>query len=236
MDVSLQLGWQRAGEVDARCEKRCDRGDADLGLATPEERHDAIRGVSGESVLELRLHLLADTQALQHAMEMHPRRAILRVGDGFRVEQRALERLAGCDVGLRRAGAHRHTDPRAGDVAARRSDELAGLEQIVDCVACGDRHVECRALLDLALHGRSPGVPDGNLVAARTLELRDELLEGRPDPAGADYLDLGGAQDRYVRQQNRCCEGKRTSVHGSSRIDQPRVPYAYRRSNASLTP
>jgi hypothetical protein len=89
MDVSLQLGWQRAGEVHARCEKRCDRGDADLGLATPEERHDAIRGVGGERVLELRLHLLADSQALQHAIEMHPRRAILRVGDGFRVEQRS---------------------------------------------------------------------------------------------------------------------------------------------------
>jgi hypothetical protein len=81
--------------------------------------------------LGLGLHLLGDAEALERCGQLGPGRALRNLGDGFRRQQRVLERFERADVGLGRAGAHTDAKADAGNLGARTGDDLALLARII---------------------------------------------------------------------------------------------------------
>ena len=125
----LQLVRQRPDEIDAgKRQQLVDLLHADLGLPF---RHQGAHAHAELGLNELRLDLIGDAETTQHALEMNAARAAA-VADGFGGEQRALERLGGADIGLRRARAHRHADAGTDEIDAAAGNHLAVLDQLVE--------------------------------------------------------------------------------------------------------
>jgi len=104
--------------------------------------------------------------------------------------------LRRADVGLGRAGAHRHPDARFGDVDAAARHDLAGLDEIIDRGARHDDQVIGFAGCDPLLHVERAGEGGGDRMSGRLLELRHQFPVGLLGRLGGEHLDLdraGGA-------------------------------------------
>ena len=76
----------------------------------------SFRDTSGKEVAR-------NAQPLQKHRHVHPARAVHRMRDGLRVEQRTRERFHGVDARMRRTSAHRHADTRAREQAPARGND-----------------------------------------------------------------------------------------------------------------
>src|SRR6266853_270513 len=118
----LKVSRKRPDDVDAlHGQEFAQLMETDLGFAA----HDLVADRNiGPGDGCLRLYLIVHAELLEHADQIGAARAF-RVADGFRREQRFLERVGGVDVRPRRAGAHRNPDSRFGKNYARGPDEVA---------------------------------------------------------------------------------------------------------------
>jgi hypothetical protein len=125
-------------------------------------------------------------------------------GDRLRRDQRLLERLRRRDVGLGRAGAHGGAKSDAANRRARARRKMLLVGGILHRRIDHHDEIERRALLDLFHHLRRRRVFRHDLVAGRTLELREQLLEGAGLRAGRQHLHFSGLQlNRSEHQADR---------------------------------
>src|SRR5882672_11112794 len=173
--VVLQFGGQRSQDFDAGGDHQfVDEDDAELGLAAGDEFADFDAGGGGDG---FGFHLFGDADALEQAREVDAALAFFRPGDGFRGEERALERTRRADVGTRRAFFDSYAHARPRDGGARCRVDLALLREVVDHGGGEDGEVEGFARLDLALEGGGEAEGDDELVAGLALEGRSELVQ-----------------------------------------------------------
>src|SRR5882672_5515788 len=196
--VVLQLRGQRPQDFDAGSDHQfVDEDDAELGLPAGDEFADFDAGGGGD---DFRFHLFGDADALEQAREVDAALAFLRPGDGFRGEERALERARGADVGTRRAFFDAYAHARARDGGARCRVDLALLREVVDHGGGEYGEVEGFARFDLALEGGGEAERDDELVPGVALEDGRELVQRLLDAVGGDDLDFGGAGGSHGRQ------------------------------------
>src|SRR5882757_8811957 len=193
--VVLQLRGQRPQDFDAgRDHQFVDEDDAELGLAAGDEFADLDAGGGGDG---FGFHLLGDADALEQAREVDAALAFFRPGDGFRGEERALERARRADVGTRRAFFDSYAHARARDGGARCFVDLALLRELVDHGGGEDGEVEGFARFDLALQGGGEAERDDELVSGLALEDGRELVQRLLDAVGGDDFDFGGADGSH---------------------------------------
>src|SRR5262245_27528528 len=97
--------------------------DAEFGSSARHHGADELARLWGDP---LRLHLLTDTEPLQHVEDVEAARAPA-VGHALGCQQRVLELLGRRDVGTRRAGAYRNAGERVCEIDPGAVDQLAGL-------------------------------------------------------------------------------------------------------------
>src|SRR6266853_5502406 len=126
----LQFGRQRPQHFDAgRRHQFVDEDDAELDFPRGDERADFDARGGGD---DFRFHLFGDADALEQAREVDAALAFFRPGDGFRGEERALERTRRADVRTRRAFFDSYAHAGAGDGGVRGRVDLALLRELVD--------------------------------------------------------------------------------------------------------
>src|SRR5438067_12117569 len=163
----LELRRQWADDLDARHGHELGnlRG-SEIDLA----RRQHLAGLRA-GVLVLRLDLVGDPESLEDAGERHARGALPRIADRLRGEDRGFQGLRRADVGLGRAGFHRHTDPGPRDLLFALGHDLPLLRQVVDDGSRQDQHVGRRALQELRLEDRGQTVGDDDSMTGGPLEL-----------------------------------------------------------------
>src|SRR5260221_1575599 len=196
--VVLQLRGQRPQDFDAGGDHQfVDEDDAELGLSSGDEFADFDAGGGGD---DFRFHLLGDADALEQAREVDAALAFFRPGDGFRGEERALERTRRADVGTRRAFFDSYAHARARDGGARCRVDLALLREVVDHGGGEDGDGERFDRLELALQGGGEGEGDNELVSGLALEGGRELVQRFLYAVGGDDFDFGCADRSRDRQ------------------------------------
>src|SRR6267142_2992229 len=189
--VVLQLRGQRPQDFDAGGDHQLvDEDDAELGLSSGDEFADFDARGGGDG---FGFHLFGDADALEQAREVDAALAFFRPGDGFRGEERALERSRRADIGTRRAFFDAYAHARARDGGARCRVDLALLREVVDHRGGEDGEVEGFARFDLALEGGGEAERDDELVSGLALEGGRELVQRLLDAVGGDDFDFGGA-------------------------------------------
>src|SRR5262245_2057186 len=125
----LDVRRQRSDEVDAGDRQQLAHLlEADLGVAARDDLADRDAGCAD---FDLVLDLIGDAHALEQCGHIDAARPG-GIGDRFCRQHRLLDLVAGADVGLRHAGAHRDADPRLGEVDTAARDEFALLDELVD--------------------------------------------------------------------------------------------------------
>src|SRR5262249_19633723 len=112
------------------------------------------------------------------------------IGDQLRVHDRAQERIARADVGLRIAATHEHADADPRDHHLASLGELAERHQLVGGRAAHDGDVGDLALFELVDECKRRRIADFDLVAGGLLELRYELAQRAPDRAWGQKRDF----------------------------------------------
>jgi hypothetical protein len=120
---------------------------------------------------------------------MHAARAFLGIGDRFRSEQRALERLDRVDPGLARSNSHGDANAATGEFPAAVGQDPSLLHELIDRARAGDDEIGGLALLDARKHDLGRVIAHRDFAPARTLELRDQLAHHSADAVGSEYLD-----------------------------------------------
>src|SRR5258708_8964227 len=173
--VVLQFGRQRPQDFDAGGDHQfVDEDPAELDLPLGDEFPDFDARGGGD---DLGFHLFGDADALEQAREVDAALAFFRPGDGFRGEERALERFRSADVGTRRAFFYSYAHARARDGGAGARVHLALLREVVDRGGGEYGEVEGFARLDLALQGGGQAEGDVELVSGLALEGGRELVQ-----------------------------------------------------------
>src|ERR1035441_3804162 len=93
---------------------------------------DKLSSAAAWNCLALGLYLICDAEIFNHFGELKPTLAGSRIGDGFCVQQRALECIDRADVGSRRTFLHRNTDAGARDINSRAVCDLTLLDEFVN--------------------------------------------------------------------------------------------------------
>ena len=214
----LRAFRQRTNDGDARHGTQlADLLEADLHVAARDRVADALVGFDD---LALRLQLLGDAKARkQNGTEVHAACAV-RGAHRLGLQQRALERIDGADIRLRRAGAHRHGDQRTHEIDAAARLHLSLLDQLVEPRRREDDHVDRLAAIQAirnrvrrCAHRRAERADHVNVRVA--FEPRRELLVRLGKPAGGDDVDFlrrGGG-----RNEQRC----RRKCHHPGRVRSP---------------
>ena len=180
--------------------------------ASPLRITDAT-GTPGPCLLGLGLDLVGDAHLLEQVVHVDAARAG-RIADRFRGEQRLLEVVAGCEIGLRRAGLHRDADRRSHEIDLAAGGDLAVLGEGVELGRGNDDEIEHLAGGDLLLDVDGAGPGDGDLVAGRLLELREQFERGFLDRAGGQHLDLGGLRNAFDSNSRPQRRPQQDAFHG----------------------
>src|SRR5262249_9223673 len=120
--------------------------------------------------------------------------AVLRIGDRRGFDERGLERRGGADVRLWRTGADADAELRASQVRARRAQQLALRDEIVNRLGRNDGDVEGLAGFDSLLQRRGGTELDREATADRLLDLRLKRLGAALHAVGHKRANRRGLQ------------------------------------------
>src|SRR4029450_2178250 len=224
-DVALDVCWKGRKQFGAANGENFADGENPELYRTADDR--LVNGVASRSELCLWFQSVGDPQSVDDAHEGDTACPFLGVGSGLRVEQSTLERVDSTDVSLARATLDHHSQARAGDDVASVSGHFALLDQIVQHRRRQNRDVEWRAAFDLPFQVGGEVVGDGDVVFARSFELRSELVHDGFDADGRQDLDFGGIRNAHLQHQEAEAASRCNNSINRHRVLSPRAKRSF---------
>src|SRR5262249_28667231 len=116
-------------------------------------------------------------QTLEQRFKISPAGPLFGARDRFCREQRALERVRGRDIGLRRALSHSDSETGASNIDAALANEFALAGQRINHGPRNDCHIERCAFFDPTLEGIGGWLIDREPCSVRALEPGHKLTQ-----------------------------------------------------------